>query len=103
MILQLHILSTGILWPYATPLQNPGSMPPAELAKLRIREFQDEITRLKMQLEKRGGPGSPQRPPPQEGEEVVVETEVVEVEKNLGHVGIGIFEQIRGGSTFWTN
>eukprot|EP00434_Breviolum_minutum_P033941 symbB.v1.2.030034.t1/scaffold3343.1/size61083/3 len=46
-----------------------------------IREFQDEITRLKMQLEKRGGPGSPQRPPPQEGEEVVVETEVVEVEK----------------------
>ncbi len=51
---------------------------------LRIREFQDEITRLKMQLEKRGGPGSPPRPPPQEGEEVVVETEVVEVEKNLG-------------------
>lgn len=39
-----------------------------------------------MQLEKRGGPGSPQRPPPQEGEEVVVETEVVEVEKNLGQL-----------------
>ena len=73
------------------PPTSPGSMPrAAELAKLRIREFQDEITRLKMQLEKRGGPGSPQRPPPQEGEEVVVETEVVEVEKNLGanHVGI---------------
>lgn len=46
-----------------------------------IREFQDEITRLKMQLEKRGGPGSPPRPPPQEGDDVVVETEVVEVEK----------------------
>lgn len=46
-----------------------------------IREFQDEITRLKMQLEKRGGPGSPPRAPPMEGEEVVVETEVVEVEK----------------------
>lgn len=54
------------------------------LSRLRIREFQDEITRLKMQLEKRGGgPGSPPRPPPQEGEEVVVETEVVEVEKSL--------------------
>ena len=65
------------------PPTSPGSMP-----RPRIREFQDEITRLKMQLEKRGGPGSPQRPPPQEGEEVVVETEVVEVEKNLGHVGI---------------
>ena len=38
-----------------------------------------------MQLEKRGGPGSPPRPPPQEGDEVVVETEVVEVEKPLGH------------------
>ena len=38
-----------------------------------------------MQLEKRGGPGSPPRPPPQEGD-VVVETEVVEVEKPLGAV-----------------
>ncbi|CAK9084695.1 Kinesin-like protein KIF3A (Microtubule plus end-directed kinesin motor 3A) [Durusdinium trenchii] len=52
-----------------------------------IREFQDEITRLKMQLEKRGGPGSPPRAPPMEGEEVVVETEVVEVEKTLGPMG----------------
>lgn len=93
MILQLHILSTGILWPYATPLHPRVHCLPAELAKLRIREFQDEITRLKMQLEKRGGPGSPQRPPPQEGEEVVVETEVVEVEKNLGHVGIVILNR----------
>ena len=39
-----------------------------------------------MQLEKRGGPGSPPRPPPQEGDDVVVETEVVEVEKSLGAV-----------------
>ena len=37
-----------------------------------------------MQLEKRGGPGSPPRRPPQDGDEVVVEKEVVEVEKPLG-------------------
>ena len=36
-----------------------------------------------MQLEKRGGPGSPPRRPPQDGDEVVVEKEVVEVEKQL--------------------
>jgi len=50
-----------------------------------IREFQDEITRLKMKLQERnmaGGPGSPPRPPGQAGEpEVIVEKEVVEVEK----------------------
>jgi len=49
-----------------------------------IREFQDEITRLKMKLQERAnaGPGSPIRPGAAPGEpEVIVEKEVVEVEK----------------------
>ena len=49
-----------------------------------------------MQLEKRGGPGSPPRPPPQEGDDVVVETEVVEVEKSLGGHGKGSPNGFRG-------
>ncbi|CAJ1360312.1 unnamed protein product [Effrenium voratum] len=48
-----------------------------------IREFQDEITRLKEQLQARagGGAGVPRPPVPGDPGEVVVEKEVVEVER----------------------